>query len=40
MTVKSGLYNKNELISGLHAHNYVKETYGTKFMVEYKNTLE
>ncbi len=40
MTIKTGLYQKNELISGLYAHKYVIETYGTKFMVDYKNILE
>lgn len=40
MTVKTGLYQKNELISGLASHQFLKETYGTKYMLEDKNMLE
>ena len=40
MTVKTGLYQKNELISGLASHQFVKETYGTKYMLDDKNMLE
>lgn len=27
MTVKKGVYQKNELISGLNGHNYINDTY-------------
>lgn len=40
MTVKTGLYQKNELISGLASHQFVKETYGTKYMLDDKSMLE
>jgi hypothetical protein len=40
MTVRAGFYQKNELISGLADHKYIKDTYGTRFMVDYKNMIE
>lgn len=40
MTIKTGQYQKNELISGLASHQFVKETYGTKYMLDDKNMLE
>lgn len=40
MTVKAGFYQKNELISGLADHKYVKDIYGTRFMMDYKNMIE
>lgn len=40
MTVRAGFYQKNELISGLADHKYIKEVYGTRFMTDYKNMLE
>jgi hypothetical protein len=39
MTLKEGTSQKNELISGLADHKYVKETYSTKAMVDEKAIL-
>lgn len=40
MTVKPGYFQKNELISGLADHKYVKDVYGTKSMMNSKNIIE
>lgn len=39
MTLKEGAAQKNELISGLADHKYVKETYSTRAMVDEKAIL-
>ena len=39
MTVKAGVYQKNELISGLEDHKSVREMFGTKSMTEEKQGI-
>lgn len=40
MTIKPGFIQKNELISGLEDHKLIKETYGTKYMLDFKKLIE
>jgi hypothetical protein len=40
MTVKAGFYQKNEVISGLTDHKLIKDTYSTRYMIDFKRVLE
>jgi hypothetical protein len=39
MSVKPGFYQKNEIISGLSSHKYIKSIYGTNSLVNEKCIL-